>query len=240
MVSNQVFMSTVFIAGLLSFFAPCIVPLLPVYVSHLSVNLAGGESKTFKILGLTLHPMLIFKTFIFVSGISTTFIILGFGAGALGSVINTTWFIRICGVIVIILGIHQTGLIHLKFLEREKRIELKRSKRQDMLGTYLLGLTFSFGWTPCIGPVLGAVLGLSASEGHAIYGAWLMFIYALGLMIPFMIMAVFSDIVLSKIKNLRKHMGKIKIAGGVIIILMGILLMTDQLNTFTVVIENLK
>jgi cytochrome c-type biogenesis protein len=239
MATESIFMSTVFIAGILSFFAPCILPLLPVYVSHLSADLAGGESADYHIGKLTLHPMLIFKTFIFVTGLSTSFVILGFGAGALGSLISSDWFIRICGVVVIFLGIHQTGLVHIKALDREKKVDFKRSKKQDVLGTYLLGFTFSFGWTPCIGPVLGAVMALSASEGQALYGGWLMLIYALGLLIPFMIMAFFSDLLLGRIKSLNKHMGKIKVVGGLMIILMGLLLMTDQLNSITVFFESI-
>ncbi len=239
MADNQLFMSTVFAAGLLSFFAPCILPLLPVYVSTLSSDLAGNKSKTFTIGKLILHPMLILKTFIFVSGLSTAFILLGFGAGALGNLIYNVWFFRVIGIIVIILGIHQTGLIHLNFLEREKKVTLKASKGNSLLSTYLLGLTFSFGWTPCIGPVLGAVLGVAASEGQALYGGWLMFIYSLGLLIPFMLLAIFSDLLLGRLRKLNKHMTKIKIAGGIIIILMGVLLLTNSLNNFTVFFENL-
>lgn len=239
MASEQLFMSTVFIAGLLSFFAPCILPLLPVYVSTLSADLAGKESRSFTIGKLIIHPMLILKTFIFVSGLSTAFILLGFGAGALGNILYNPWFFRVIGLIVIILGIHQTGLIHLNFLEREKKVTLKASRGNNLFSTYLLGLTFSFGWTPCIGPVLGAVLGVAASEGQAAYGGWLMFIYSLGLMIPFMLLALFSDVLLGRLRQLNKHMNKIKIAGGIIIILMGLLLITNSLNTFTVFFENL-
>lgn len=239
MAGEQLFMSTVFIAGLLSFFAPCILPLLPVYVSTLSADLAGNQSKTIQIKGWKIHPMLILKTFIFVAGLSTAFILLGFGAGALGNLIYSPWFFRGIGIIVILLGIHQTGLIHLNFLEREKKVSLKASKGNSLLSTYLLGLTFSFGWTPCIGPVLGAVLGVAASEGQAAYGGWLMFVYSLGLMIPFMLLALFSDVLLSRLKKLNKHMNKIKIAGGFIIILMGLLLLTNSLNTITVFFENL-
>ena len=239
MASEQLFMSTVFIAGLLSFFAPCILPLLPVYVSTLSADLAGTESRSFSIGRLVIHPMLILKTLIFVTGLSTAFIILGFGAGALGNLIYNVWFFRVIGIIVIVLGIHQTGLIHLNFLEREKKVTLKASRGNNLLSTYLLGLTFSFGWTPCIGPVLGAVLGVAASEGQAAYGGWLMFIYSLGLMIPFMILALFSDVLLGRLRKLNKHMSKIKIIGGIIIILMGILLLTNSLNNFTVFFENL-
>jgi cytochrome c-type biogenesis protein len=239
MATEQLFMSTVFIAGLLSFFAPCILPLLPVYVSTLSADLAGNESRTFTIGRLVLHPMLILKTFIFVTGLSTAFILLGFGAGALGNLIYNVWFFRVIGLVVVLLGIHQTGLIHLSFLEREKKVRLKASSGNSLISTYLLGLTFSFGWTPCIGPVLGAVLGVAASEGQAAYGGWLMFIYSLGLMIPFMLLALFSDLLLGRLRKLNKHMNKIKIAGGIIIILMGLVLLTNNLNTITVFIENL-
>lgn len=239
MASEQLFMSTVFAAGLLSFFAPCILPLLPVYVSTLSADLAGNKSKSLTLGKLVLHPMLILKTFIFVTGLSTAFVLLGFGAGALGNLFFNDWFFRIIGIIVILLGIHQTGLIHLNFLEREKKVTLKASKGNNLLSTYLLGLTFSFGWTPCIGPVLGAVLGVAASEGQAAYGGWLMLIYSLGLMIPFMILALFSDVLLGRLRKLNRHMHKIKIAGGIIIILMGVLLLTNSLNSFTVFFENL-
>ncbi|PKM56975.1 MAG: cytochrome C biogenesis protein [Firmicutes bacterium HGW-Firmicutes-3] len=237
METDALFMSTVFVAGLLSFFAPCILPILPVYVSRLSADLVGGVSSSKQLGPLTIHPMLILKTFIFVFGISTSFILLGFGAGSLGSLISSTWFIRICGAIVVLLGIHQTGLIHIKTLEREGKLRLKASNHDGILGTYLLGFTFSFGWTPCIGPVLGAVMALSASRGQAVYGGWLMFIYALGLMIPFMVLALFSDLLLAPMKKLNKHMGKIKVIGGIIIIIMGIVLMTDQVNYITVLYE---
>lgn len=234
MLGEQVFTSTVFIAGLLSFFSPCILPLLPVYVSYFG---GEGDAKLKKIGPLTVNPRIILRTFLFVLGLSTSFIILGFGAGAFGSVIYSKTFITVLGIIVILLGIHQTGLIHLKFLEREKKLDIKRSKRNDIVGTYLLGFAFSFGWTPCIGPVLGAVLGISASEGQGAYGAWLMFIYSLGMMIPFLIISIFSDSLLRHVKKLNKYMPVIRIVGGIIIIIMGILLMTENLNVITTLFE---
>lgn len=234
MISEQILISTVFIAGMLSFFSPCILPLLPVYISILSTDENGTQDqqplKT--ISKWQVNPRLIFKTTIFVFGLSTSFVILGFGAGALGSFINTDWFIVFCGAIVVVLGLHQMGLFNLSILNREKKVELKRSGKRDMLGTYLLGFTFSFGWTPCIGPILGAVLGLSASEGHAIYGAILMSFYALGLLIPFLLLSIFSDILLRQVKKINKHMSKIRFIGGVIIVIMGIFLMTNNLNLF--------
>ena len=237
MVGEQLLFSTVFIAGMLSFLSPCILPLLPVYISVLSTNGDGTTSQpTFNIGKWQVNPHLIFKTVIFVFGLSTSFVILGFGAGFLGAFLNTDWFIVVCGAVVVVLGLHQIGVFKFAVLNKENKVQLKRSSKRDLLGTYLLGFTFSIGWTPCIGPILGAVLGLSASEGHATYGALMMFIYALGLLIPFLVLAIFSDLLLRHIKKINKHLNKIKIAGGIVIILMGIILMTNNLNLLLTII----
>lgn len=238
MIGEQVLLSSVFAAGILSFFSPCILPLLPVYVSILSSGdpTAPQHDRYITIGKFKIHPRFIIKTMIFVLGLSTSFIILGFGAGALGALVNTTAFITVCGIVVVLLGLHQIGLFHIPFLERESKVNLKRSGKRDFIGTYLLGFTFSFGWTPCIGPILGAVLGLSASEGQAAHGAFLMMIYALGMLIPFLILSIFSDFLLQRMKKLNRHLGKIKVAGGIIIVVMGLFLMTNNLNFFTTLI----
>ncbi len=228
---EQLIFSTVFIAGILSFISPCIVPLLPVYFSVLSTNASGVTiHHSLPLFKWQVNLHLIFKTIIFVFGLSTSFVILGFGAGFLGAFINTDWFIAICGAVVVLLGLHQIGLLKIAVLHKETKVRLSRSDKRDLLGTYLLGLTFSMGWTPCIGPILGAVLGLSASEGQATYGALMMFFYALGLLIPFLLLAIFSDFLLRHVKKLNKHTEKIKVIGGLIIIFMGIVLMTNNLN----------
>lgn len=237
MVGNEIFMSTVFIAGIFSFFSPCLVPLLPVYISIFAGEQDSKHSEKYiKKLGiLNINLIVIAKTLVFVAGISTSFIILGFGAGSLGTLINSKGFITLWGLIVIVLGIHQTGLLHFKLLDREKRLVIKGNN--GILGIFLLGFSFSFGWTPCIGPILAAVLGISASGGQALYGVWLMIIYSLGLMIPFLIIAIFSDGMLRHVKKLNVHLEKIKIEGGIIIILMGILLMNNSLNVITRLFE---
>jgi cytochrome c-type biogenesis protein len=233
MVKDEIFVGTIFTAGVLSFFAPCVIPLLPVYFS---MFLGDQDNKAqdkyiVKIGLLEINLIIVAKTIVFVIGISTSFLILGFGAGTLGAVINSKVFITICGLIVIVLGIHQTGLLHFKLLYREKRLNLGNKK--SVFGTFLLGFSFSFGWTPCIGPMLAAVIGISATRGQAFYGLWLMFIYSLGLMLPFLIVSVFSSFLLKRIKILNKHLVKIKIAGGVIIIFMGLLLMNNNINLVT-------
>lgn len=222
---NILYLGTVLAAGLFSFFSPCIVPLLPVYISLFSSGGVTVEEDTAK------RKLRVFlKSVLFVTGISVCFILLGFGAGALGSVIGSKYFLTVMGLIVILLGLHQTGIIHIKWLYREKRMNIERSRKGDYIGSFLLGLTFSFGWTPCIGPVLGAILGLSATSTQPLYGAFLMAVYSLGFLIPFLVLSLFSDVLLTKVKKLNQHLGKIKAAGGIIIILMGILLMTDSLG----------
>ncbi len=224
--SELLFISSVFIAGILSFLSPCIIPVIPMYLAYFADE-DLGQTKT----RLISRPMI--KAMLFVSGLSTVFILLGFGAGALGSILYGDWFLFACGVIVVVLGVHQTGLVQFAFLQRERRLHLSRSKKADYVGSYVLGLTFSFGWTPCIGPVLAAVLGLSASEGSAAFGGFLMGIYSLGLMIPFLLVAIFSEQLLSRIKGVYKYMGILKLVGGLFIILMGILLMMNQVGIIT-------
>lgn len=219
------FVISVFTAGILSFLSPCIIPVIPMYLAYF----ADDELTTKK--QIISKPMI--KAMLFVAGLSTVFIVLGFGAGALGSILYGNWFLIVCGLIVVILGIHQTGLVQLSFLHREKKLNLERTKKADYFGSYLLGLTFSFGWTPCVGPVLAAVLGLSASEGNVLYGGFLMAVYSLGLMIPFLLVAIFSETLIGRIKGIYKYMGKIKIVSGLFIIVMGILLMMNQVGVIT-------
>lgn len=125
MLMDQVFIGSVFIAGLLSFFSPCIFPLLPVYVAHLGGVAPGSEMKTVQLGKLRIHPFLIGNTLFFILGLSFVFVLLGFGAGALGSIINNSWFIVICGVVVVLFGIFQTGVIKLLFMQREKKLTIE-------------------------------------------------------------------------------------------------------------------
>uniref|UniRef100_UPI00403FAD79 cytochrome c biogenesis CcdA family protein n=1 Tax=Paenibacillus sp. FSL H7-0940 TaxID=2921443 RepID=UPI00403FAD79 len=230
--SDLVFLFGVFGAGLLSFFAPCILPLIPVYVSYLSGSMVNGTNQQQPDTNsVRLRSTLVLRTFLFVLGLSLVFVLLGFGSGIVGNLISSPVFIAICGAIVVLFGIYQTGLIRLSWLERERKLSNDQAKRGGYVGAFLLGLTFSFGWTPCIGPVLAAILGIAAGEGSPLYGGFLMFLYTLGLAIPFLILSVFSEYVMKRIRRLYKYMGVIKITSGCILIVMGLLLMTDRLNS---------
>jgi len=226
---------SVFLAGILSFFSPCIVPLLPVYIGTLSsqVNKENDQQQNDN----KINKRLVVQTLVFSMGLSTAFITLGFGFGALGNIFQNKWTLIISGIIVIILGLHQIGLFHFNFLEREKKVTFKKSTSGGIIGSFLLGLTFSLGWTPCIGPVLATVLGLASSKGEALYGGLLMAVYSLGLAIPFIVIAMFAGYFLKHLRKINKHLNKLRIAGGILIIIMGILLMTNNLyilrNLFT-------
>lgn len=228
---NHLFLSgTVFAAGFLSFFAPCTFPLIPVYLGILSDR--EQRYRRIQLGSYSLDTGGILKTLAFVFGISMSFVLLGFGAGFLGSFLSNRWLPFFAGLLVILLGIHQTELIRLKALDRLSGISL-RTEKGGVLGSFLTGIAFSLGWTPCVGPILGAVLTLAAAKGTAYYGALLMLLYALGLALPFLIMMLASDFVMRSFPFLKKQLLKLKKAGGVLLILMGLLLMGNQLNSIS-------
>ena len=213
MFDQQLLISTVFLAGLASFLSPCIFPIIPIYFGILA---KGGRK--------------ILNTFLFIAGLSLTFVSLGFSFGFLGNLFFNDNVRIIAGIIVIILGIHQLGIIKLNFLERTKVVEVKTEGKSASFEAFFLGLTFSLGWTPCIGPILASVLALSGDEGSALYGAAMMMVYVFGLATPFVLFSLFSQELLKRTKALNKHLGKFKIIGGLLIIVMGVLLITNNLR----------
>ncbi|RRD38921.1 cytochrome C biogenesis protein [Leptotrichia sp. OH3620_COT-345] len=213
MFGQQLLIGSVFLAGLASFFSPCIFPIVPVYLGILS---KGKRT--------------VINTFLFIMGLSLTFVSLGFSFGFLGNIFFNDNIRIISGIIVIILGIHQMGILKFKQLEKTKLLEIKTDGKSSSLEALILGLTFSLGWTPCVGPILTSVLALSGDRGSAIYGGMMMFIYVLGLATPFILFSFFSKELLKRTRSLNKYLDKFKIIGGILIIFMGILLITNKLH----------
>ena len=223
------FFISVFIAGVLSFFSPCIFPLLPVYAGILLDD--QEESKTFRFLGKDVSWSGLIRTLCFIAGISLIFFILGYGAAFLGNILYADWFRYTMGVVIILLGLHQMEILHLKKLEVQKTLKFKQEQSSKYLSAFLLGISFSFGWTPCIGPVLSSVLALAASGGNgALQGALLTLVYTLGMALPFLVLALASGLIMPFFSRIKSHILLLKKIGGLLIILMGILLMLGQLN----------
>lgn len=216
MITNELFIGVVYFAGLLSFFSPCIFPLLPVYIGMLS---RGGERS-------------ILKTLVFVLGLSMSFVLLGFGAGIIGEILMSDTFRIVSGILVICFGVIQMDIIKIPLLERTKLMNLEVAEKDGFIGTFFLGFTFSLGWTPCVGPILTSILFISSGGGSPIYGAMMMFIYVLGLATPFVIFSYSYRYLEKKLIGIRKHLNLLKKLGGVLIVGMGILLLTDNLNLF--------
>ena len=225
---------TVFIQGLLSFFSPCVLPLMPLYVSYL----AGGARQVDEE-GRIHYPRkkVFVNTLFFVLGISGAFFLLGFGFTALGIFFldNRIWFARISGMIMICMGLYQMGVFgQSKMLSSEHRLSVRLDQWvMGPLPALLLGFTFSFAWTPCVGPTLGSVLLMAGSSGNAGKAAVLIGVYTLGFVIPFLAVGLFTGKVLDffrKHGNIVKYTVKI---GAVLLILMGVMTLTGYMNRMT-------
>ena len=212
-------------AGLLSFFSPCILPLLPVYVGVLTTDASSDT------LGLGRRCA---NTIAFVLGICCVFVTLGAGAGALGSTFDSSYVAIALGILVFIFGLHLAGVIRIPFLNRERRANLSKIQVRGILGAFVLGLAFSFGWTPCVGPILGTILALAAEQGSAAVGAGLLLVYALGLCVPFVIITLAANVALAKLRALHKYLPILQRIGGTLIAIMGLWLVFSQVSALGV------
>ncbi len=212
-------------AGLLSFFSPCILPLLPVYVGVLTTD-AGSDT-----LGLGRRCA---NTTAFVLGICCVFVTLGAGAGALGATINSSYAAIALGILVFVFGLYLAGVIKIPFLSREKRANLSKIQVRGIVGAFILGLAFSFGWTPCVGPILGTILALAAEQGSAAVGAGLLLVYSLGLCVPFVVITLAANVALAKLRPLHRYLPAVQRVGGALIAVMGLWLVFSQVNALGV------
>lgn len=208
----------VFLGGIFSFFSPCIIPLLPVYMSYLSGNTAVTDENG----NLSYNQKKVFiHTIFFIIGISAAFFILGLSFSKLGGFFNSNrvLFTRISGVLILFLGLFQIGLLKNNFMEREHRIGFD-SKEINPLIAFIIGFTFSFAWTPCIGPVLSTVLIMASGAKTAFMGNMLILVYTLGFVIPFLLLGVFTTKILNFLKAKKSFLKySIKISGAILIII---------------------
>ena len=218
-----------FIAGFLSFASPCVLPLIPAYISFLggaSLNQLTQEGG----IDITTQKSVFYSAIAFVLGFSTVFISLGATATAISALIAQNSFLlsQIAGTIIVIFGLHYMGIFRISFLNFEKRFHLE-NKPASLVGSYVLGLAFAFGWTPCVGPILASVLMVAASGDAVGYGVSLLSVYAAGLGIPILIAAFAVKPFIKFLSRFRKQMQKIELTIGVLLIITGTAIFTGDL-----------
>lgn len=209
-----------FLAGLASFLSPCVFSLVPAYIGYL-----GGRS--IAIADTNKNRWIVFSHgLVFVLGFSLVFISVGMAASVLGGVLSDarSWIAKIGGIVVAILGIHMTGLIRIPFLEYDLRPQTIPDRNRGYISSALLGVIFSAGWSPCIGPTLGAILTLAMNGGSVMKGIWLLSAYSAGLAIPFLIAAIGIDWVTIVLKKYSKVMRITEIIMGILLIVVGVML----------------
>lgn len=220
---DELTISFAFFQGVVSFFSPCFLPLLPAYLSFLAGQGVIEEQK-FK----TSKKLLINSVF-FVLGFTIVFVLLGATATALGSFLikNISVIRKVGGIFIILFGLYNMGILKIPMLLKEKKIHYSPQKA-SAASSLLLGISFSFGWSACIGPFLAPILTLSAYSETVSYGMLLLFVYSLGLAIPFLVIAIAFKYVWKHMQKIYKHMNVIKIISGVLLVLMGILIFMNR------------
>lgn len=212
-----------FMAGVLSFLSPCVLPLVPSYLSFVTGMSLEDLQESFDRRRVLTHAAL------FVSGFTLIFVLLGAGATFVGSFLryNSDWIARIGGIVIIIFGLHLMGVFQLMPLLKEKRVHLA-DKPAGYVGTVAVGAAFGAGWTPCIGPVLGAIMTMAATQEHLATGMLMLFVYSMGLAIPFLLAALALERFLRAFKRARRYLPLIQKASGLLLVLLGILLVTGS------------
>ncbi|MAU47503.1 MAG: cytochrome C biogenesis protein [Yangia sp.] len=216
-------------AGVISFLSPCVLPIVPPYLAFMSgVSLAEMEA------GGRARLRAFAAALFFVLGLSTVFVLLGFTASWLGTFFlqNQLLLARISGVVVIVFGLHFLHVFRIPFLDREARIETGDTGG-SAFGAYILGLAFAFGWTPCIGPQLGAILSMAASEASIARGTALLAVYAAGLGLPFLLAAIFLSRAMGLMNRIKRHMGLIEKVMGLLLVAVGLMLLTGAFSAFS-------
>jgi len=209
------------VAGILSFLSPCVLPLVPIYFFYIT-GISAMELQS-RPLDKKERLKIFFNSLMFILGFSLVFILLGAAmAHLIGNFFNNKVFNIVAAIVIIIFGLHMGGFFKIKFLQYEKRLNLQN------VGSFLLGVSFSLGWTPCIGPIFGTIVGMAASEPAK--SVFMMILYTLGLAIPFVLMALFTVASLKIIEKMKKYMGIIEKVSGILLMLVGIYMLYKGLR----------
>ncbi len=219
------------LAGILSFFSPCVLPLVPAYLSYMSGAsvedlMAARGSQALRRTGI--------KSLFFVLGFSAVFVLMGATATSLGQLLtaNRAVLVKASGIIIVVFGLHMSGLFKIKALYAEKRFHT-RLEKIGIAGSFLIGITFAFGWTPCLGPALGSIMMMAADSSTVIHGMRLLALYSIGLGIPFLAAGFATGSVLGALSKFKRHFRKIEIASGTLMVLVGALVFTGMLQSFS-------
>ncbi len=223
-------------AGALSFLSPCVLPLVPPYLCYMAgVSVEDFRAEKAARVGMSAHRRsLVLAAISFVLGFTTVFVALGAGASSIGAFLRA-WQQEIAvaaGVVIILMGLNFLGVLRLSVLSREARFQARNAPASP-LGAYVMGLAFAFGWTPCIGPVLGPILTLAGGSGTVGAGATLLGVYSLGLGVPFLIAALFSGAFMRFLTRFRVHLGKVEKVMGGLLIAAGVLFLTGGMQSFS-------
>ena len=248
MFTESISYSAALIAGLLSFFSPCIFPLIPAYftfITGLSLDeltearqtriraqiILGSKPDFEKLNGVGIRTRVVLSTLSYVLGFSLVFILMGASASFIGGAIfkYRDWIRIIGGVAIILFGIHMTGLFRFRFLEFERRLNIQK-KPLHFLGTFVVGMAFGAGWSPCIGPLLGSILIVAGNQDTVGQGIGLLSVYAAGLAIPFLVISIFVDSLLTLIKKVSWSIKYINMTAGALLVILGLLLLSNKLN----------
>lgn len=215
-------------AGVLSFLSPCVLPIVPPYLAYM-----GGISMNDMAVAGAARRKAVLAALFFVLGLSTVFLFLGFTASVFGQFFlqNQVLLAQISGAVIIVFGLHFLGLFRIPILDREARMDAG-DRGGSSFGAYILGLAFAFGWTPCIGPQLGAILSIAATESSVQRGTALLGVYAIGLGLPFLLAAAFIERAMGLMTRLKQHMKTIERVMGLLLVGVGVALMTGAFSAF--------
>jgi cytochrome c-type biogenesis protein len=231
--TNQVTYVAALVAGFLSFISPCVLPLIPGYISFVSgaslEEMRGGGANP-----ATSRRQVLLTSMAFVLGFSLVFIALGASASAIGKFVlrNLPLLGKIAGAVIIVFGLHTMGVFRLQFLELEKRAHTQ-TKPAGLLGAMFVGVAFAFGWTPCIGPILAGILAVAGSRDSVREGVLLLAVYSLGLAIPFLLTSLAIDRFFALTSKIKRHYHTIEVVSGGLLVAIGLLIFTGQLTLIT-------